>query len=156
MKPLGALLLLLASILSLSISSVSADKVFHSENLPLSLTTEGASAGHPQLRSGHVIDIHPNGPVNAAIERYMIHGAKPDTSYQVTLRIFKGGCSGGFLTSINTAMLVTDENGNAQGGHKFTPADLAGVHGMVFGVKWDLVSGSINAYDTACIKVTVD
>ncbi len=156
MKTFGVLFFLLASIAPLFTSPVSADKVFHSENLQLSLTTNGASAGHPQLRSGHVIDIHPNGPVNAAIERYMINGAKPDTKYQVTLRIFQSGCSGMFLTSINTAMLVTDENGNAHGGHKFTPADLSGVHGMVLGVKWDLVSRGINAYDTACIKVTVD
>ncbi len=156
MKRLGALFFLFASIASLSIAPVAADKAFHSSNLELSLTAEGASAGHPQLRSGHVIDVHPNGPVNAAIERYMINGAKANTAYQVTLRIFGGGCGGDFLTSIPTVMLGTDVNGNAHGGTKFTPEDLSGVHGMVFGIKWDLVSGDINAYETACIKVTVN
>jgi hypothetical protein len=60
-----------AMILTVS-TTVVADQVYHSERLPFALTDAGLLAGHPELRSGQVVNIHPNGPVNGALERYMI------------------------------------------------------------------------------------
>ena len=88
MRQIISLVLVGTLALLMPTSIIFADQVFHSERLPLFLTQDGADAGHPQLRSGHVVDIHPNGPVNGAHERYMVNGAKPNHNYQVVLRIF--------------------------------------------------------------------
>lgn len=138
-----------------------ADQVFHSERLPFFLTPAGAAAGHPELRSGHVIDIHPNGPVNGAHERYMINGAKPDTEYHVVLRIF-GECFGTpdpVFDPVMTITLRTDKNGNAQGNFTFPAADPL-PEPFFLGVFWTLVEGedenAVVAYETDCISVGID
>src|SRR4029453_10985924 len=46
------------------LSGVIADQLFHSVRLSLDLTPDGAAAGHPALRSGHVVDINPKVPIN--------------------------------------------------------------------------------------------
>ncbi len=92
-----------ALLLTLS-TSVVADQVYHSERLPFTLTDAGAFVGHPELRSGQVVNIHPNGPVNGALERYMINGAKPNTSYQVVLQVFNStSCDGDLALLLPTA-----------------------------------------------------
>src|SRR6266542_1717276 len=80
----AALALLLAPI-----TLALADQDFHTERLPFSLTAEGAAAEppHPTLRSGHVVDIHANGPQIGALERYVINGARPNSSYDVVLEL---------------------------------------------------------------------
>src|SRR6266498_1721276 len=98
-----------------------ADQLFHTVRLSLVLTPDGAAAGHPALRSGHIVDIHPNGPVNGAHERYLLNGAKPNTAYDVVLRVFDGNCAGapsGF-DRLRTVTLTTDQHGNAQGKFDF-------------------------------------
>ena len=137
-------------------TAVVADQVFHTQRLSFSLTEFGALAGHLELRSGHVVDIHANGPVIGALERYMINGAAPNTSYQVILHLFEGGCEGEQIALVPTATLETDAQGNAHGKVVFTPAQLAPFAGMVFGVRWTLVAGGIIAYQTPCIVVAVD
>ena len=113
--------------------------------------------GHPELRSGHVVDIHTNGPVNGAFERYLINGAKSETNYQVILQVFQGGCKGAFLFPLQTTTLTTNKQGNAQGKAAFTPQDLAPFAGQVFGIQWTLVDeGGVTAYETICIPVAVD
>ena len=69
-----------------------ADQSQHTDHLGLSVTAAGAAAGHPELRSGHVVNTHTSGPVNFAIEGYTINGAKPDTAYAVVLLLFAGSC----------------------------------------------------------------
>ncbi len=133
-----------------------ADQSFHTSRLNFALTTAGSAAGNPQLIAGQVVDIHANGPKIGAIERYMINGAKPNTAYQVTLRIFSKNCAGSFLFPIPTALLTTNNHGFAQGGHVFTPTDLAPFKGTTAGVVWTLVSDGVVAYDTSCIFVTID
>ena len=135
---------------------VLADQVYHSERLDFTLTADGQKAGHPTLRDGHVVNIHPNGPVNGAIERYMINGAKPETSYNVNLSAFAGGCGGNPLFELTTTVLKTDKNGNAHGEKIFTPVDLAGLSGRTVGANWTLVSGGVDAYKTICTTVKID
>ncbi len=132
-----------------------ADQVFHTTRLTFFLTLDGTAAGQPQLKAGHVVDIHANGPKVGAIEQYMINGAEPKTSYQVVLRIFSK-CGGDFLFPILTALLATNSLGFAHGSHLFTPADTAPFKSMTVGILWTLVSGDVTAYNTTCIPVTID
>ncbi|MGE0826766.1 MAG: hypothetical protein AB7G75_31310 [Candidatus Binatia bacterium] len=156
MKRVLLLTLVGSFILSLLLPGfVGADKVYHSERLDFWLTEAGDLAGHPELRSGHVVNIHPNGPVNGALERYMINGAKPDTSYQVVILVSEIGCVGE-PTRFSTALLETNRKGNAQGKAGFSPADLAGFSGQTFGVRWILEAGNVAAYETDCTIVSVD
>ncbi len=150
------LLLVLAPLLLVtSLSSVHADRVFHTTRLTFFLTPDGMTSGQPQLIAGQVVDIHANGPKIGAIEQYMVNGAEPNTSYQVILRIFSS-CGGNFLFPIPTALLTTNNVGFAHGSHLFTPADTAPFKGMTVGILWTLVSGDLAAYTTTCISVTID
>jgi hypothetical protein len=139
---------------------VYADQTFHTTRLPLILTTDGTAAGHPALQSGHVVDIHANGPKIYALERYMINGAKPNTDYQVQLSVSLTGCNGPQNVLVPTALLVTNAQGNAYGNFTFTPAAVAssGLHAdMTLGITWMLLSGGIAAYQTpSCINVPLD
>ena len=140
------------------LTGVIADQLFHSVRLSLVLTPGGAVAGHPALRSGHVVDIHPNGPINGAHERYLLNGAKPNTTYEVVLRVFDGSCAGlvSSLDPLPTVTLTTDKQGNAQGKFDF-PAAAPLPAPIFFGVRWTLVDESgVVAYDTDCITVGLD
>jgi hypothetical protein len=150
--PIAAFSLLFSSLSSLAL----ADSTFHTRRLALTLTTTGALADHPELRSGHVVDIHANGPQIGALERYMVNGAKANTSYTVTLLLFDGGCSGASAGVLTTVTLETNAQGNAHGKTLFTPEELAPFAGLVFGVRWTLVSGGVAAYETSCIDVAID
>jgi hypothetical protein len=156
-----------AVLILLQFPAVNADRLFHSERLDFWLTPDGEAAGHPELRSGHVVDIHPNGPVNGALERYMINGAKSDTDYQVVLRIFSDtDCEVplDLLPELPTALLATNAQGNAHSKWKFSSAETAGFSGFVIGVFWTLVdeqgtedtSDDVVAYQTDCIEVAID
>jgi len=138
------------------LTAVVADQTFHSQRLSFALTTFGALAGHPELRSGQVVDIHANGPQIGALERYLINGAKPTTRYQVILHLLDGGCAGDPIALVHTTTLETDAHGDAHGQVVFTAAQLAPFAGMVFGVRWTLVADDLIAYQTACIVVAVD
>jgi len=138
---------------------VVADQLFHTVRLSLGRTPDGATHGHPALRSGHVVDIHPNGPVNGAHERYLLNGAKLNTAYDVVLRVFDGNCAGPAdpsLDPLKTVTLTTDQQGNAQGKFDF-PAAAPLPAPIFFGVRWTLVDESgVVAYDTDCITVGLD
>jgi len=155
--------LLIAPFLVLSLLltlPVYADQTFHTARLSLVLTSAGSAAGHPNLRSGHVVDIHTNGPIIYALERYIVSGAKPHTDYQVELSVSLTGCANPQNVLVPTALLVTNAQGNAHGNWTFTPANVAaaGLHaGMTLGITWTLVSGGVTAYQTpSCINVPLD
>ena len=133
-----------------------ADQVYHSENLGLELTPAGAAAGHPELRSGHVVNIHPNGPVNGALERYVVSGAKPNTSYDVLLEAFVGDCGEELALAITTATLGTNRNGAGHASVRFTAEDLLPFSGAIVSVQWTLVADGVDAYQTPCTTVTID
>lgn len=136
-----------------------ADQLFHTVRLSLVLTPDGAAAGHPVLRSGHVVDIHPNGPVNGAHERYLLNGAKPKTAYAVVLRVFDNNCAGPtdpVLDPLQTVTLTTNQQGNAQGKFDF-PAMAPLPAPLFFGVRWTLLDeNGVVAYETDCITVGLD
>lgn len=141
------------------LTGVLADQLFHSVRLSIDLTPDGAAAGHPALRSGHVVDIHPNGPINGAHERYQLIGAKPNTAYHIVLRVFTGSCAGpadpGF-DPLPTVTLTTNKQGNAQGKFDF-PASAPLPTPVFFGVRWTLIDDDgVVAYDTDCITVGLD
>ena len=138
----------------------SADQTYHSERLDFKLTVAGAGAGHPTLRSGQVVNIHPNGAVNGALERYMINGAKPNTSYRVEILIFANGdsqCLGDLAFFVPTDTLNTNRQGSAHGQGHFSRAELVPFKGAVLPVKWSLLDNNdVSAYESRCTIVTVD
>jgi hypothetical protein len=149
----GALVLSL-----LQVPRTIADQVYHSERLDFRLTDEGDAAGHPELRSGHVVNIHPNGPVNGALERYMINGAAANANYQVVILAFTElDCVGDPTLEIPTALLETNAQGNAHGKAKFSRADLDPFSGATVGVYWTLEDeDGVVAYRTDCTVVSID
>ena len=154
-------ILLATSLLAFLIAgatSVLADQAYHSERLDFALTADGASAGHPILRHGQVVNIHPNGPVNGALERYMVSGAKPDTSYDVRLDAYFGDCVGEPVLSAVPDTLDTNGKGVAHGQGFFSPADLAGASGLTLRAQWTLneVVEDVDAYQTDCTTVVID
>jgi hypothetical protein len=146
-----------ASILALTAATAAlADQAYHSERLDFELTADGDAAGHPELRAGHVVNIHPNGPVNGALERYMVTGAMPSASYDVVLEAFGGGCGGDSLFAMVTATLHTNANGAAHADLTLTPPDLAPLSGATVGAQWTLHAGGVDAYQTSCTTVVID
>jgi hypothetical protein len=143
-------------LISTLFAPVLADQTFHSQRLDLARTDAGALNGHPVLRSGQVVDIHADGPQIGALERYMVNGAKANTSYDVILHLFNNDCDGAPAGLITTATLETNAQGNAQGQWLFTAEDLSPFAGLVFGIQWTLVSGGVIAYQTPCIVVAID
>jgi hypothetical protein len=136
-----------------------ADQSHHTDHLALSVTAAGSAAGHPELRSGQVVNTHTSGPVNFAIEGYTINGAKPNTAYAVVLLLFAGSCSGPLaFPFVNGVVLTTDAQGNAHGQAKISPDDVAafGLHDTDWGITWTLVAGDVAAYTTDCAEVHID
>ena len=135
-----------------------ADQTQHSIHAPLSAVP--GSPGEP-LRSGFVEDIHANGPTIYAQEIYQLNGAKPSTTYQVTLNIYKEVKQ---CTSLAIPAIVTDTNlttntvGDAKGQATFTlsAATATGLRGGTYGVIWTVSDSGVVAYETACTAVTLD
>lgn len=141
-------------------TTVLADRAYHSERLDFTLTAAGDADGHPELRHGQVVNIHPNGPVVGALERYMVSGAMPNTIYKVRLDVFgivdELGCDGTLDLQLPTGELET--NGGGVGHHQafFGPTDIGGFSGLTLGVIWNLEAGGVDAYNTACTTVVID
>ena len=85
-----------------------ADQSYHSTHAPL-LTAGGA------VTQGSVVNIHPNGPVLGAIERYHIVGATPNTSYCVYWEVVGFGIIPSGLDFAHPFQLTTNTAGNATG-----------------------------------------
>jgi hypothetical protein len=129
-------------ILLVGYGTAQADSAYHTERLEL--TPVGAETG-----SGQVINIHPNGPVVGAQERYQLKKAMPNSSYEVWLVV--GGAD--FMV---TDTIETDAHGNGHGSARFSAEDLEPFSGAVLPVKWELRTGGIVAYETATTIVTID
>jgi len=129
----------------------SADQAFHSQRIPLSAVT-----GAP-LKSGAVIDIHAEGPMIYAQERYVVVGAEPETTYQVTLLIYTDPACSALLFPITTATMTTNAAGNAQGKATFYPQDVEGLPRTTYYLTWQIsMQGGAVTYSTGCIPVMVD
>ena len=75
-----------------------ANGTYHSERLSF-------SGGSDPAFHGQVVNIHANGPVNGALERYQVVGAAPSTDYEVLIQFCEDG---GFADFTQTAVLTTD------------------------------------------------
>ena len=92
-----------------------ADGAYHSERLLF-------SGGSDPAFHGQVVNIHANGPVNGALERYQVVGAAPSTDYEVWIQFCEGAS---FADFTHTAVLATDLRGTGHASAAFSAADLA-------------------------------
>jgi hypothetical protein len=152
-------------LLLLDRDSVSADQAYHTERLEWA-----AHNAHPELRSGHVVNIHPNGPRNGALERYMVNGADADTVYFVVI-VFIDECVGG-VGNVGAdfgptgGVIETNAQGDGHSSASFPRAFLDTLPDLGFGpfpvvadVAWQLRVGSDSgeiAYQAPCTTVTID
>jgi hypothetical protein len=116
--------------------------------------------GDAPLRSGFVENIHVNGPKIYARELYVLNGASPNTSYQVSLAVyvFDPDCSE-VPVPIPSVAVQTNVSGNGTAQVVFTPADVPPDwrdETRPHGVRWELSTAGTVAYETACSIVTLD
>lgn len=121
-----------------------ADAVYHTERLGLTPVGGAGEAG-----SGMVVNIHANGPVVGAMERYQLKNARPDTAYVVWL-VVDGA------DFMPTATIETDRNGDGHAKARFSAADLEPFSGAVLPVKWVLRTNGVDVYETEVTVVTLD
>jgi hypothetical protein len=143
----------LAAVIALSGPAARADQVYHSQHIALN------PVGDEPLRSGFVENIHANGPTIFAHEIYVLNGAEPAVTYQVTLNIFVGDptCAGSSSVVIPTAAITTNAAGNGQGDAVFRPSDVpAFLRHSTVGAIWTVSDGSVVEYSTGCQVVTLD
>ena len=154
MRRMGVLMAVVPLLLLLP-TTASADGVYTSEHIAL------IPAGGQPLRTGFVENIHTNGPVVFALERYVLNGASPATTYQVELHlwIFDATCPGDLSQAqavLPTTSFTTNAAGNGIGTGRFSPSDATGLHGLTIGIVWTLSTNGAVAYQTACTDVVLD
>jgi len=130
-----------------------ADRVYHSEHLPL------LAVGGAPLQGGFVENIHPNGSQVYAHEIYSLRGALPNTTYQVFLLVHLGdpGCDATTATDFGSTDLTTNARGNGVA-DRFIPNPVPdAIRNQTHGVRWEYrtLSGTV-VYQTACTNVTLD
>ena len=142
---------MLAALMLIPSTVALADQSYHTERLSLSVTEDGLAAGHT-LRNGMVVNIHPNGPVNGAIEQYVLNGAMPDTDYEVCWKIV------GMENELPTMVVHTDKNGNGRLTYKISREYQVnnGFVGFDGEVKWLFKAGDMTAFETNWTHVVVD
>jgi len=130
-----------------------ADRSYHTERLSFH-----ALNGAPNLRDGHVINAHSNGPIRYAREGYMVNGAAPNTSYDVFIQVFfDNACESAPDLALQTATLETDANGNGHAYHVFIPADVVPFNPpLTVHARWVLEVGGTAQYETDCTVINLD
>lgn len=146
---IGALLLV-----GLSAGTVAADAVYHTERLELHPVAGAAG-------SGLVVNIHPNGPIVFASERYGLRGAESNESYTVWLIIDASAldCDFNGLAIPMKADLRTNAAGNAT-----SPADFffrpEGIPPCLrdasFPIHWQVTLDGVVTHTTDLTTVTLD
>ncbi len=128
-----------------------ADATQHSQHLALAPTDDAP------LRSGFVENIHAEGPIVYALERYVLVGAVPGATFQVTLEAhpLDPDCSDPVGALIPTATFTTNAAGNGHGAGRFAPEDVADFPTGTHGVDWVVTDGT-HEYRTGCTAVTLD
>jgi hypothetical protein len=135
------------------VPTAAADKAYHSEHIDL------VPVGNQPLRSGFVENIHANGPKIYARERYVLNGANPNRDYTVTLlaHVLDADCSDPPALALQTATFTTNRAGNGTAKALFRPEDTAGLpRDAPHGIIWQVSSGGVVHYETACSVVTLD
>ena len=143
--------LLLVVLAALFTGRAAADSSFHT------LHAELKPIGANPLRSGFVNDIHTNGVVNAAHEIYHLSGARPDTTYAISIFLYIADptCSSAPLT-IPTTQLTTNGAGNGNARFTFPAGPPTGLEGFVSGIRWVFTGPAGPAYETDCAPLTLD
>lgn len=109
--------------------------------------------GHPELRTGAVLDVTFDRD-RGALEHHRISGAAPDTTYALVATItFAPECSPLFgAVTVPEGLLVTDGGGNGSLTVRFPGDALAGAPDT-FWVTWALLADGVSAYETGCLQV---
>ena len=149
------LVVVAAAVLSvgLMVAPAVADATYHSSHIQL------FPVGGTPLRSGFVENIHANGPNVFAREVYVLNGAQPNTTYQVTLEIFAFDptCTGAPAAVVETAAITTNAAGNGRGEAVFRPADVpAELRNATHGIIWTVSDASGVVFSSGCELVTLD
>jgi hypothetical protein len=129
-----------------------ADAVYHSEHIGL------APMDDAPLAVGFVQNIHANGPIVFANERYVLVGASPGTTYDVALRLWIGDptCTGEPMAVLPTVSFTTNGVGNGVGKVALPPAAAEGLHGATLGIVWVLSTAGTPTYGSSCVDVVLD
>jgi hypothetical protein len=145
------LLCLIAMLVALPVTTANADAVNPSQHIPLH------PIGTAPLTTGFVENIHANGPNVYAHEVYVVAGAAPKTSYDVTISLYvqDPACATAPLT-LHTATLTTNASGNGRADAFFSPADADGLRGASHGAIWSLSVSGAPAYQTGCTTIVLD
>jgi hypothetical protein len=139
-----------AVVLALAPSAL-ADAVYHSSHI--ALTPVGAAP----LHSGFVENIHPDGPNIFAHEQYVLNGARPNTTYTVTIHVGSTSCDpSASLFSLETSTFTTNPAGNASTFHVFTPSDVGALANSTIHAFWTVSTGGSVAYQTTCQTIRLD
>jgi hypothetical protein len=145
------ILLVVAALVAVPAASASADAVQHSQHTPLH------PVGTAQLRNGFVENIHANGPNVFAHEVYVVVGAQPNTTYDVTIAVYFGDptCSSSPLV-FPTATLTTSAGGGGKAQAFFTPEAADGLRHATHGAIWTLSVNGSPVYRTDCTTIVLD
>ena len=146
MKALRRVSMLMTMAILATAGTAAADGVYHSERLPF------AGGADPAFH-GQVVNIHANGPVNGALERYQVVRAEPSTDYEVWIQFCEGP---DFTDFTQTAVLTTNLRGNGHASARFSAADLAPFSGATVTIRWVLRADAADVYATPCTTVTID
>lgn len=141
-------------LVGLSAGTVLADAVYHTERLELNPV--GGAAG-----SGLVVNIHPNGPIVFASERYGLRGAEANASYTVWLIIDAAAldCEFDGLAIPMRADLSTNAagNGTAPADFFFRPEGIPPcLRGATFPIHWEVTLDGTLTHTTDVTTVTLD
>jgi hypothetical protein len=148
-------LALLSVLLSLALAGpVAADAVYHTERL--TLAPVGDAAG-----TGFVVNIHPNGPLHFAQERYALRGAEAGATYSVFLIVDASALDCPFpgLEILMKAILSTNAAGNATAPADFffTPEGIPPcLRNASFPIHWDVTLDGVLTHQTIATMVTLD
>ena len=134
--------------------AASADGTYHTQKIPFVPVVAGTGGG------GFVVNIHANGPNVFAHEEYVVQGAQPLTTYEVTLQVSLANdptCSSP-LAALVTATITTNAAGNGTAFHVFTPEDISAfnLHGATIHPLWTLSTGGQVVYTTGCQTAQLD
>jgi hypothetical protein len=138
-------------------STAIADQYFHTVHLDLT------PIGSEPLKSGFVEDIHTNGSQIAALERYVLVGAAPDTTYTVALNIYATDPTCTATTPaprvIQSATFTTNAAGNGEGEHTFVqtapwPPPVPPTLRTEY-IQWVVSDASGPQYETPCTLVVL-
>ena len=139
-------LAVLAGVLGFA-TSATANRTYHTLTAPLS-----PISGQP-LQSGWVHDIHMDGNVNGAHEEYHLAGALPNTTFQVEILFYSGAGCATTAAKIDTAVLMTNGAGDANGDWTFPANHTSTV--TTDSASWQLVGPDGPAYTTPCEPVLI-